>query len=84
MNEVLQGGIAVASLVAGLFFFRFWRSTRDTFFLFFALSFLIEAGNRVALALLVASELEPVFYLVRVLAYGLIVVAILQKNRKRS
>lgn len=84
MNEMLMGAIAVASLVAGLFFFRFWRSTRDTFFLFFALSFWIEAGNRVALAVLVASELEPVFYLVRVVAYGLIVVAILQKNRKRS
>ena len=84
MNQMLMGAIAVASLVAGLFFFRFWRSTRDTFFLFFALSFWLEAGNRVALGLLVASELEPVFYLVRVVAYGLIVVAILQKNRKRS
>ena len=83
MNAMLMGAIAVASLVAGLFFFRFWRSTRDSFFLYFALSFWIEAGNRVALGLLVASEVEPVFYLLRVVAYGLIVVAILQKNRKR-
>ncbi|KQT07614.1 DUF5985 family protein [Ramlibacter sp. Leaf400] len=84
MNQMLMGGIVVASFVAGLFFFRFWRSTRDTFFLYFALSFWIEAANRIALGLTVASELEPVFYLVRVIAYGLIVVAILQKNRKRS
>ena len=84
MNEMLMGAIAFASAVAGLFFFRFWRSTRDTFFLLFALSFWIECGNRVALGLLVASELEPVFYLLRVLAYGLIVAAILIKNRKRS
>ena len=84
MNEMLIGAIATASCVAALFFLRFWRSTGDRFFLFFALSFFIEAGNRVALALLVASELEPVFYLLRVVAYGLIVVAILQKNRKRS
>ena len=83
MNQMLMGAIAFASFVAGLFFFRYWRSTRDSFFLFFALSFWIEAGNRIALALLVASELEPVFYMLRIVAYGLIVVAILQKNRKR-
>ncbi|HYF18477.1 MAG TPA: DUF5985 family protein [Ramlibacter sp.] len=83
MNDLLMGAIAAGNLVAGLFFFRFWRSTHDRFFLYFALSFTIEAANRVALALTVSSELEPVFYLVRVVAYGLIVLAILQKNRGR-
>jgi hypothetical protein len=83
MNEMLMGAIAAASFVAGLFFFRFWRGTRDRFFLFFALSFWIEAANRVALAITLGSELEPFFYLVRVFAFGLIVLAILQKNRRR-
>ncbi|HYD75362.1 DUF5985 family protein [Ramlibacter sp.] len=84
MDQMLMGAIAMGSLVAGLFFFRFWRTTQDTFFLWFALSFWLEAGNRVALALLfAASELEPLFYLLRVVAYGLIVVAILQKNQRR-
>ena len=83
MNAMLMGAIAVASGVAALFFLRFWRSTRDRFFLYFALSFGIEAVNRVALAWVGAeSELQPVFYLVRVVAYGLIVLAIVQKNRK--
>lgn len=82
MHEMLIGAIAVASFVAGLFFFRFWRSTRDRFFLFFALSFWIECGNRIALGLLSGSELEPLFYLLRVVAYGLIVLAIVEKNRK--
>ena len=83
LNYMLMGAIALANLVAGLFFFRFWRGTRDRFFLLFAASFWIEAANRVALGLLAGNELEPVFYLVRVLAYGLIVVAIVQKNRGR-
>jgi hypothetical protein len=84
MNQVLAGGIAVASLVAGLFFFRFWRHTRDRFFLYFALSFWIEAGNRIALGLLVdTNEDGVVFYSVRVLAYGLILLAIWQKNRRQ-
>jgi len=85
MNQMLMGAIAVASLLAGLFFFRFWHHTRDRFFLYFALSFWIEAANRVALALLVdANEDGAVFYSVRLVAYGLILLAIWQKNRPRS
>jgi len=84
VNLVLMGGIAAASLLAGLYFFRFWRRTRDSFFLLFALSFWIEAFNRVALELLQgADERAPIFYGIRVIAYGLILVAIWQKNRPR-
>jgi hypothetical protein len=86
LNQMLAGGIAVASLVAGLFFFRFWRHTGDRFFLCFALSFWLEAGNRVALGLLVHPDTErtPLFYLLRLVAYGLILFAIWHKNRPRS
>ncbi|HSV36567.1 MAG TPA: DUF5985 family protein [Ramlibacter sp.] len=84
MNQMLTGAIAVASLLAGLFFFRFWRSSRDRFFLYFALSFWLEALNRIALGLLArASEDNPLFYGVRIVAYGLILAAIWQKNRPR-
>jgi hypothetical protein len=84
VEHMLLGGIAVGSLIASLFFFRFWRHTRDRFFLYFALSFLIEAGNRVALGLVSnADEAAPEFYLVRLVAYALIIVAIWQKNRPR-
>lgn len=81
-NQMLTGAIAISSFLVGLFFFRFWRNSRDRFFLLFALSFWIEAVDRVALGLLQgASESQPLFYRGRVLAYGLIVVAIWQKNR---
>lgn len=83
MNELLAGGIATASLVAGVFFLRFWRHTRDRFFLFFALSFLIEGFNRFALyALAGLNDAHPIYYLIRLVAYGLIVWAIVDKNRK--
>lgn len=85
MNQMLMGAIAAASLLAGLFFFRFWRHTRDVFFLFFALSFWIEAGNRVALGLLAGADEDGVaFYSVRLVAYGLILLAIWHKNRPRG
>lgn len=84
MNEMLIGAVAVASLIVGLFFFRFWRSTRDRFFLYFAASFWIEGLNRVLIG--TGADLRedlPVYYLIRLAAYGLIVLAILDKNRPR-
>jgi hypothetical protein len=83
LNEMLTGAIAVASLLAGLFFLRFWRHSRDRFFLYFALSFGLEGLNRIALGVLThLKEDNPLLYSVRVVAYGLIVLAIWQKNRR--
>jgi hypothetical protein len=85
MAQMMMGAIAAGWLVAGLFFFRFWRHTRDRFFLWFALSFWLEAVNRVALGLVAGlGEDAPLFYGLRVVAYGLILLAIWQKNRPRS
>ena len=85
MNAVILGAIAMASLVASLFFLRFWKDTRDRFFLFFAIAFFVEAFNRVALGLTaVAQEGEPFFYLVRLFAFGLIIAAIVDKNRAKN
>lgn len=82
MQQMIMGAIALGWLVVGLFFFRFWRRTRDRFFLWFALSFWLEAVDRVALGLWVgAQEDSPLFYGLRVVAYGLIILAIWQKNR---
>jgi len=81
--QMLMGAIAVSCLVAGLFFFRFWRHTRDRFFLYFTLSFWIEAVNRVALGLMIgAAEDSPFYYVVRLVTYGLILLAVWEKNRQ--
>ena len=82
MNEIMLGAIAAGCLAVSLFFFRFWRSTRDRFFLLFALSFLIEGVNRVVLYETVGlSEDAPIYYIIRLIAYGLILAAIIDKNR---
>jgi len=81
LNQLMLGAIAMGFVVAGLFFFRFWDQGRDRFFLLFALSFLAEGGNRVALALTPRpSEGSAVIYLIRLLAFLLILAAILDKN----
>lgn len=87
MTDLVTGMIAMASLIIGLFFLRFWRNTRDRFFLYFALSFGIEGVHRIVTAIgYDEHEESPLHYLVRLLAYGLIIWAILEKNlpaRKR-
>ncbi len=82
MNLFLLGALTAGFLVAGLFFLRFWRETKDRLFLAFAISFFVEAINRGALALSAKpNEGAPFFYLVRLLAYVLILVAVVNKSR---
>lgn len=84
MSELLAGAIAMASLTIGLFFLRFWRSSGDRFFLYFALSFAIEGLHRVYAVLRdQGGEDSPLHYLIRLAAYGLILWAILEKNLPR-
>jgi hypothetical protein len=85
MNLMLLGAIAMASLTISLFFLRFWKVTGDRFFLFFATSFFIEGINRIILGLVnYSTETEPYIYFVRFLSFVLILIAIVDKNRKKS
>ena len=77
----LLGVIATASITAGLFFLKFWKSTRDSFFLLFAISFIIEGFNRTALIFFQRpNEASPLVYLVRLFSFLLILFAIVRKN----
>lgn len=84
MTLMLLGAIAMACFILSLFFLRFWRTTHDRFFLFFALSFTIEGCGRAMQGLgSYSSEQEPLFYLIRLLAFLIIIWAIVDKNRIR-
>lgn len=82
---MLVGAIAMAWLIPSLFFMRFWKTTKDRFFLFFALAFFIEGLNRVIFwkAATFTEDIEA-YYLIRLVAYGLILLAIIDKNRTRK
>jgi hypothetical protein len=83
LNYFLQGAAAMGCVVAGLFFARYWRTTRDRFFLFFLAGFLAFALNWVGLAVVQPSvESTHWFYLLRLLAFLLIIAAIIDKNRR--
>jgi len=85
LQTFLMGAAAMGSLAAALFFLRFWTRTRDSFFLFFSAAFLIEGVSRLPLALEHApDETEPLYYLPRLVAFSLIALAVVLKNRPRG
>lgn len=84
MKEFAFGVVAMGFAVAGLFFLRFWRQTRDRLFALFSLAFFVLAANRVGFALVARHEGRGDYlYWVRLLAFLLILVAIVDKNRSR-
>jgi hypothetical protein len=81
----LWGAVSLGSWVVGLFFFRFWRVTRDRFFAFFGAAFWVLSLSWAALALLTTGdESLHLVYAIRVLAFLLIIAGILDKNRPRG
>lgn len=85
MTQFLAGASALASLAIALFFLRFWRQTADRFFVLFALAFGVFAVNRTALAAIdPENESRWWIYLLRLAAFALIIVAVVDKNRPRS
>ena len=83
MEQFIMGAIAMASSIVALFFLRFWRETGDRLFAIFALAFLLLGFTRLGLALS-PQELEghTHWYWVRLAAFVLILVAIVDKNRR--
>jgi hypothetical protein len=82
MNDFLHGGVMVASLAVALFFARSWRRTGDRFFLLFALAFALMSAERWGLLFIRPEhELRHSVYLLRLFAFTLILVAVIDKNR---
>jgi hypothetical protein len=79
--DFLSGAVTLGFLVAAVFFLRFWRRTRDRLFIAFAAAFVLLALNQALAAFLGAGdELTPYTYLLRVLGFVIILVAIVDKN----
>ena len=79
----LSGAIVMGFWVIGLFFFRFWRESRDRLFAYFCFAFWILAAERIGVVYIGTAQEEtgPVVYLARVIAFSLIAWSILEKNR---
>jgi hypothetical protein len=81
----LWGALAMACWVAGLVFLRFWKESRDRFFAIFGCAFWVLGLNWVVLALFhPTGEARHYVYGIRLLAFLLIIGAIIDKNRPSS
>ena len=81
LNQFLLGVLVMASAAVGAFFLRFWRRTRDRLFLIFALAFWLLGLNWLLLAFVQADETRTWLYLLRLVAFCLIIYGIVDKNR---
>lgn len=83
-QDFAAGALTVGYLVAGLFFLKFWRRTRDGLFLAFAAAFGLMSVNQAVPALFgIPDEALGGVYLLRLAAFLLIIWAILRKNLAR-
>lgn len=83
MEHFIMGAIAMASAVVALYFFRFWRDTRDRLFAMFGVAFVLLGATRLGLAMSGdPSEGNTSWYWVRFVAFAIILVAIADKNRR--
>ena len=81
LAPVLEVATAFASLMASIYFLKFWRRTTDVFFLFFAAAFAIDAVARFVLAVVQATNAsEPVYFIPRLITFSLIALSIAGKN----
>jgi hypothetical protein len=81
LRSVIIGAVAMGFAVAGLFFLRFWRQTGDRLFVFFAGAFFVLAINRVAFMFFADRHEHGEYpYWIRLIAFAMILAAILDKN----
>lgn len=89
MNSPLEifllGVLSALCLVAGLFFLKFWKKTRDALFLAFAASFFVRGLNDATrISMERPSEAAVWSFLVNLATSLLIVIAIVGKNVGRN
>ena len=84
LYPILGGALAMASLILALFFLRFWKNTHDVFFIYFTVAFLLEGLSWILFLDHQQRVNDPVIYSIRLLAYLLILIAIIGKNRQAA
>jgi hypothetical protein len=83
LYDFLSGALAFGFAVCALFFLRFWRRTGEELFLAFSLAFLLLGLGQTVLDLAdIPTEERGSLYLLRLLAFLLILGAIYRKNRR--
>lgn len=77
----IAGMVTLGYVVAGLFFLKFWERSRDALFVIFAAAFWLLALDEALLSIVALPPAqESWLYVLRLAAFGLIAIAIVNKN----
>lgn len=83
MKSFIWGAVAMGYVVAGIFFARFRALTRERLFGFFSAAFFVLALDQTLLALTDPEhDARYQLYVVRMLGFILLLIGILDKNRR--
>lgn len=77
-----NGALSALCAVVMLFFFRFWHRSGDRFYAFFAVAFLVFGAHWAVLGSGTVGEHAVWPYMTRLAAFVLILIAIVDKNRR--
>jgi hypothetical protein len=89
--SIFLSGICMATFAAsGVFFLKYWKASKDRFFLFFSVACWLLSIERIALVFLTNqytapdhAEVASWIYIFRLLAFAMILIAIVEKNRAK-
>lgn len=82
-NQFLWGALWLAAWSIGVFLLRFWIESRERLFLLFAMAFGVLGAHWAGLALSAAgAETRHYWFLLRLAACALIILGVVDKNRR--
>jgi hypothetical protein len=85
LELIVSGANAFGYGAASVFFLRFWVRSHDQLFLAFSASFALLGFNQILVASFGSeSDYSAPFYVLRLIAFGIIIAAIVGKNVKPS
>ena len=85
LYDFLSGAVTLGFFASALFFLRFWKRTRDELFISFAAAFALLGLSQALLVLAkIPEEDRSSLYLFRLLAFLVILFAIIRKNRSAA
>jgi hypothetical protein len=83
MNQFLWGALATAALVSSLLFAKFFNQTRERLFALFSAGFFVLSLNWLILGLTQpGDESRHYAFYIRLVAFGLLLYGIIDKNRR--
>lgn len=80
----LHGAVFMGCLAVALLFFAFWRRTGDRLFGWFSAAFVGLMVERFLIAGAETDRIEPAFFLLRLFSFLLILIGIIDRNRRRE